>query len=645
MRRAAAAVIGLAALAAGILWIPARGPVRLEVGGFEDGLLEGAWSRVERQNLDPPAATDDVLSFYMRSSPPTSGVALPIVPRGANVRLTLRGVTSVRGDVAVFVGGQAAGKILLTRGPWAAHTITFPAALAGGGPLDVSLALRPLPLVRGGHIDNPQLFVDFVEVEADEGWRLSPSRILMLAAGVAAITAFAFVIGLPMPVAMGSGLGAAVLVVVLARVAPLGLVVAVPRLLPLALAAGLAAYAALVMVAAHERAALAALVAAGTLAHGSVVFFPNHFPPDIDIHVRRSVDLGTVPFVYGDMMVYGSQVPTVSQDRGSATEALGARVLIPYSPLPNIFYYAAHRAGLSLFWAMTALNAALAMLVVVPLWLAARRVWSDEAAWIATGLYVLDLAVWHHLGRSHAPAVFGGALGTMALLYLLARADEITDRRRVILAGIVLGVAVLGYSSLVVLFGFFGLVLLVLLMIEARGLPKGAGRGLALALVVGGLLAGALFYFHYVPGLLRGATGIEAEEDQFPGRTYWIFHNESKHSLRLWALGFAIPLTAGLLAAPLAVWRATRAARPILVAWLAAWAFVMFFKEPFLFPKLLRWAKEDQFLSPLLCLFIGAAVAAVPHRVARWGLAALVLAVALAIEWRDFLHHASSLLL
>jgi hypothetical protein len=71
----------------------------------------------------------------------------------------------------------------------------------------------------------------------------------------------------------------------------------------------------------------------------------------------------------------------------------------------------------------------------------------------------------------------------------------------------------------------------------------------------------------------------------------------------------------------------------------------MFFKEPFLFPKLLRWAKEDQFLSPLLCLFMGAAVAAVPHRIARWGLAAVVLTVALAIEWRDFLHHANSLLL
>jgi hypothetical protein len=644
MRMGAATAAALAVLTGAILFVPAGGKVRLEVGGFEDGLLRGAWSRVIRQNLDPPAADDGVLTFYCRASPPNSEVVLPITPRG-DVRLALRADTTVRGEIGVFVAGKAAGKVLMTRGPWTSHVVEFPAALAEDGALDVSFALRPLPLVRGAHVENPQVFVDFVEVEATGGWRPSPAALASMALMVGVITGFAFGIGLPTRVATAVGALTLVAAVVLVRVAPCPVLIAAPRLLPLALLTGLAARLALAQVDRVPRAVLAGVVALGTLAHASVVFFPNHCPPDIDIHARRTRDLGDVPLEYQALLRYGSQLPTASQDQGSATAALGERTLIPYSPLPYVFYYAAHRAGLDLYWAMTALNAALAMLVVVPLWLAAQRAWGDFAAWTAVALYSVDLAVWHHLGRSHAPAVFGGALGTTALLVLLARADQIADRRAVIAAGVLLGVAVLGYSSLVVMIGFFGLVLLALLLVDARGLDVAQRRGLALALVVGGLVAGGLFYFHYVPGLLKGATGVEAEPDLFPGKTYFIFHNESRQSLRLWVLGFAVPLVAGLVSFRFALWRAPRWARPILVSWLAAWALVMFFKEPFLFPRLLRWAKEDQFVSPLMDLSLAAAVASVPERRLRWVLAAAAVAVMAALEGRDFVHHANSLLL
>jgi hypothetical protein len=646
MTRVAGMAAGLALIAGTALLVPSRRPVRLEIGAFDGPLLSGAWSRSVRENLDPPAAEDDVLTFYRRAAPPTSGFRLPINPSG-RVSLALRGITSVRSEVGVFVSGQAAGKVLLTRGPWRAHTVEFPPSLAGGG-LDVSLALRPLPLVRGAHVDNPQLLLDYVEVTAENGWRLSWPAIAALVIAVAAVVLFVGTMGLPPSIVWGVGTAFGAAVVVLARVAPVAATLAAPRLVPVALAAGLVARFLLARVGGtspRERAALAALVAAGTLAHGSLVFFPNHNPPDIDIHVRRSLDLRGVPFEYQALLRYGSQLPTASQDMGQATAALGERTLIPYSPLPYFFYYAAHKGGLDLYWAMTAFNAALAMLAAVVLWLSAARVWDREAAWMAAAFYALDLAVWHHLGRSHAPAVFGGALGTMALAYLLGRASEIATRREIVGAGLVLGVAVLGYSSLVVLIGFFGLVLLTLLLVDARGLSTEARRGLALALIVGGMVAGALFYFHYVPGLLGGAASVEAEPDAFPGKTFFIFHNESRQSLRLWILGFWMPLGLGLLCAPLAWVRAPRWARPVLTSWLAAWVLVMVFKEPFLFPKLLRWAKEDQFVSPLLCLCAGAALAAVPRRTLRWGLAGLLLAGALYLEANDFAHHANSLLL
>ncbi len=639
----------LASAAAFLLARPlGRGPLRLELGGFEDGLIAGDWGRSDRADLDPLATTDGLISFYFRPGPVNGELRLPIEPGAGPLRMTLRATASVRSGVSVFGSAERLGEVLVQPRTWSPHSLLLAPGAWPPGPLQLKLALRPLPLVRGGHVDDPRLLVDFVELGSEAGLRLSWAACAAVA--LVPLLAFGFALATsatPRAALLGS-LASAGALLALARSAPFATLLAIPRLLPLALAAGGLAYAALrrwAAPAAQESRALAVLVALGTLGHGSLVFFPDHNPPDIDIHVRRTLDLAQVPFEYQALLRYGSQLPTPSQDQGAATAALGEKTLIPYSPLPYFFYYAFQRLGLDLYWAMTALNAALAMLVAPALFLAARRVWSAEAGWLAAILYSLDLAVWHHVGRSHAPAAFGGALGTAALLLLAAQADAVAAPRRAAAVGVALGLAALGYSSLVVLLGLFGLALLALVAAGAGGLSPGGRRGIASALALGGLVAGTLFYFHYAPGLLLGARGVEAEPDLFPGRSFFVFHNESRQSMRLWALGFAWPLGAGLLAAPWALRRAVPAARPVLLAWLAAWALLMVLKEPVFFPRLLRWAKEDQFLSPLLCLCIAAACTAAKPRWLRMTLTALALVGALLLQLRDFQHHANSLLL
>jgi hypothetical protein len=623
-----------------------RPSVRLEVGAFEGGLLGAGWSRSERADVDPPATTDGRTSFYYRAAPANGAITLPFSSSGAPLRLTLRATARVRSALGVFVSGAPAGEMLVRPGPWDLHTLAIPAALVRGSTLELALALRPLPLVRGAHVERPEVLVDYVEISSPPALRLAPAACLMLAATAVAGFAFAALVGIPIAPSLLVGLAAGQGAVLLAWIEPLPVLLAVPRLLPVALLCGLLAHRCLrgrTLAAPSELACLAALVAAGVLFHGSVVFFPDHSPPDIDFHVRRTLDLAGVPLDYPSILRYASQLPSASQDRGSATAALGESTLIPYSPLPYVFWYAASRLGMNLYWGMTVLDAALAMAVAPWLWVVADRLWGRGTAWLAALLYTLDLAVWHHVGRCHAPAVFGGALATAALLYLALRAGRMDTAGRAAAAGVILGVAALGYSSLVVLYGLFGLALLCLLLLDARGLTPAARRGVAGALVVGGLVAGALFYFHYVPGLLSGARGVEAEPDLFPGRTFFIFHNESRQSLRIWILGYWIPLLAGLLAAPLAFRRLQPAARPVMLSWLLAWALIMLLKEPAFFPKLLRWAKEDQFLSPLLCLLVAGGVFALPRSWMRWAGAAAAVATALWLQLRDFGHHANSL--
>jgi hypothetical protein len=84
-------------------------------------------------------------------------------------------------------------------------------------------------------------------------------------------------------------------------------------------------------------------------------------------------------------------------------------------------------------------------------------------------------------------------------------------------------------------------------------------------------------------------------------------------------------------------------ARPILIAWFLAWAMFMVLKEPAFFPRILRYGKELQFISPLVALSIAGAVMAVPRPLLRWSLAAVVLGAAVWLQARDFAHHAVSL--
>lgn len=614
----------------------------LEIGGFDRALAEGEWTRSTRGRFREEEVPDGVNPFYYRHAPPTGALALPLVAEGP-LRLRWRASSNVRTLIDVVVDGRSVAEIAVNRGAFKLHEMSFtpPAADARGTRLPFTL--QAAPLVRSYEAADPKVMVDRIELEA-ERFRLSNAAVAAVFLAPLMVFAFASLTGSSPGLALLAAAVTGAATVGLAATAPLALAVALPRLGPVALLAGVLARA---MLAGRgdvvDRGRIALLVAAGVALHGSVAFFPDHAPPDLDIHVRRTLDFATVPFEYDALMRYSSQLPTASQDIGQATDALGAGVLIPYSPLPYVAWYAAHRAGLDLYWAMPAINAAAVLLLAPLLYLAAAWAFSREAGLLAAALLALDLSSWHHFGRHHAPAVFGMALGSAALLYLMRRAEDLGDRRVATGAALALGVAVTGYSSLAVMYALFGVALLVLLAVDARGLDRAQKTGAMAALVLGGALGLGLFYGHYVPGLIGGARGVEAEPDLFPGRTFFIFNNESRQVMRQWALGLWAPFLLAAVALPFALKRARASTRPFLAAWALAWALVMALKEPFLFPRLLRWGKEDLFVAPALALLIAGGLAAVPARVPRRLLQAAVLAGLLWLQWRDFLHHANSL--
>ena len=631
----------LTALAAGDLH---RTRYLIEVEPFRGRFLSGTLGAAERVTTGVEDTTDGRTDFTVRPVLAALHLALPLCSRDGAISLTLRSYTRVFTLVDVYLGGDRRQTLPVKPMKWHRHRAALVQEGSCGPGLGLSLAMRQRPEVRGRDVERPEMLVDYLELEAKTGLTLAWGGRLLIAAIPVAVFAFAWLIGLSARASSILAGASALAGLALVRLDPVPVLLAVPRLLPLALLAGLLGYRITKRRVEEVTArSLALLVFASIVVHGAWVFLPGHLPPDIYIHQQRTLDLARVPVSYDGLLTYGSHFPTPSQDRGEATEALGARMRIPYSPLPYLGYFALHLLGLDLAWAMTAANAAVVSLMGLAMFGVARLVWGAWAGWLAALLYWVDLAVWHHLGRSHAPAVVGGVLTLAAMLFLLREVAASGTPTGLPLATTLVALALLGYSASLPLFGLFAGLWLVCLLIETRTQEAAVRQRLTMAVVLGGLVAGSLFYFHYLPGMLGGVRGMAADADPFPGRSFFVFRNESRQALRVWWAGFWIPLAAGLLAAPFALKSASARVRPLLVSWLGAWGLFMLLKELPALSKLLRWAKEDQFLSPLLCLMIAGAAGRTQVAWLRWLLTMLALGAGLWLHARDYSFHANTL--
>lgn len=606
----------------------ARGP--LMMSGL--GPSSAVWA------LPDAEVADGRRDFYFRQlEAPQSTLSLPIRPRGP-FRLGIRMDTTVRTRVDLLRGETVVGGTFVAPGPWGESAIAGNLDLPV---LDLLVRFDDAPLVRRSDLSNFRRYIDEVTVRSERGFdlpwtsRLAGGLLVLLLVALASLTAggaWAAVAAVVAPVILSA----------LLFHDPVAISLALPRLIGF-----VAASAAVISLIGRglrlRRASIAFLALLGSLmvfACGLLSFLPNHSPADLDIHIWRTVDLADVPMTYEGWFRYGSHYPTPSQIRGSATETLGGGPAIPYSPLPYVVFYGAHVLGLDLHWSMNAIEA-LSLSLLLPLILAfALRASTETGAFLAAALMALDLATIHHLGRAHSPAVVGGALGLGSLLAFGLALPELDRPGRWKVPALLLGLGALGYSSTPLFYALFGMAMMAFLLSgkETRGLL----RPVALALGAGGAIALVLYYGHYLPGLVGGGKTPLAS-DPYPGRTFFIFHNESRQSLRLWRLGLFVPFLAAIPATGLVIARGSAVVRSFLLAWLSAWAGIMLLKEPWGLPVLLRWAKEDFYVAPALALVIAIAIARLDSRPFRIALAALSVLTFLYLRVVDYGFHANTL--
>lgn len=622
------------------LSLPVGQEIHVPIGSGRGPLIMSGLGPSEAATALPNAeVADGRRDFYFRQiEAASSTVSIPLQTNGP-FSVGVRADSTVRTRVRVNVLGKQVAEAFIATGPWAETRIGDNLRI---GQPSFDLNFEDAPLVRRSDTDNLRRYVDELVLRSDQGFQIPwSSRLcaglllvwLVLATRASPLPGLAFLAAVAGPAALTW----------IAMQEPVGSSLALPRLLGFVLLSTLltVGLCRMLSLSRPQRAALCLLGGGLVLGCGFLSFLPNHSPADLDIHIWRAVDLAQVPTTYDAWLRYGSHYPTPSQIRGAATEALGQGPAIPYSPLPYVFFYAAHALGLDLHWSMNALEAT-ALALLLPLVFAFARIASssDLGGLLAATLMALDLATIHHLGRAHSPAVFGGALGLVALLAFGLALSTIRRPGQIGISAVLLGLGALGYSSTPLFYGLFGVAALALLALQKE--TNELLTPVAMTLVAGGLIALALFYGHYIPGLMRGGSnGLIG--DPFPGRTFFVFHNESRQSLRLWRLGLFVPFLAAIPATWIVISRCSAIVRTFLLSWLAAWAGVMLLKEPWALPLLLRWAKEDFYVAPALTLVIAVAVARVESRPVRIALTAACVITALCLRINDYGFHADTL--
>lgn len=636
-RQAFVSLLGFLLGVAGLSFNVGR-EIRIPLGGARGPLMMSGLGPSSAALALPDAEVADARrDFYFRQiEAPQSTLSLPLRPRGP-WSLGIRMDTTIRTRVDLLHDKQEVGGAFVAPGPWSES----PLASLDLATLDLAVRFEDAPLVRRSDPENFRRYVDDVTVRSEEGFdlpwasRIAGGGLVFLLVALSLFTARR---------------ASAALVVVAAPLIlsallfhdPVSVALALPRLVGFvaASAALIALIGGLLSLRRTSIAFLALLGSAMVFAYGFLSFLPDHSPADLDIHIWRTVDLGAVPMTSEGWLRYGSHYPTPSQVRGSAAETLGEGPAIPYSPLPYVLFYAAHAVGLDLHWAMNAIEAA-SLSLLLPLVFAFVLMASTEmGGFLAATLMALDLATVHHLGRAHSPAVVGGALGLGCLLAFGLALPELSQPGRWRAPALLLGLGALGYSSTPLFYALFGLAMMSFAFMgrETRSLL----RPIALALGMGGAIALVLYYGHYIPGLL-GAEKTPLAADPYPGRTFFIFHNESRQSLRLWRLGLFVPFLAAIPATWLVISRGSAAVRSFLLAWVSAWAGIMLLKEPWGLPVLLRWAKEDFYVAPALALLIAIAISRLESRSLRIALAVWSVGAFLYLRAADYAFHANTL--
>lgn len=630
---------------------------RIELGASDDAFLLGndsAWGRAYRDSgpFRVRRGQRTMTYFAARQAYPGAGIRVPARVSDGDGELQLRAHRYGRpGIIHVFGNGIHLGSLVFVHDtyPWEVFQLRVPAATFRSDGLEVEL--------RGDEADpdialdsGALVALDYVDLiprdESDTRVRLAPhvsvlalalpAAILLtlwwgglsptLSAGVVTLATGAVVTGLAK--APGPTSGA---LEHLFLVAPIGLVVYAVLRRPLHVDAGLAR-------------GLTAGFSLVVLAHATIIFFPNHQPPDLGPHLGQIGRMGDSRFAGGDFWEFSSSYGV----DGRGKPHFGADYEAPYPPWTYAIVHVLRKAlNHSRFWLELVGMTCAGLMALLSFALARRFSTNPCAATFAFILMAIEISTWHHASRVHVPGMLGGVFFLMAITYLAYRFEQL-ERWSVLLGFAFLSMlATLAYTATLFHFVFFMIWFTVLELFERRSpLPSATTLRAVAASSTGTLGSFAVFYHRFVAPALASKDAILAYEGYRAPATFFFLRNQMRDTAKILSLGYPWFVALALPAyVRLKEWSQGALSRRIILAWTATYVMLLVLKDPVFFPQLFLHVKEDLLFAPLACILGAMTLSAAwssPGKLKKWAVGA-VLVFLLVLQARDYLYNADTI--
>jgi hypothetical protein len=378
------------------------------------------------------------------------------------------------------------------------------------------------------------------------------------------------------------------------------------------------------------------------LAHSTIIFFPDHKPPDLGPHLGQIGKLAS-DWSWERFWDFSSSFG----EEGRGKPHFGASYEAPYPPWT---YFLVHTLRRFLdhprFWlefvGMTA-GAILALLAFALATLLAR---DEKAPWFAFLLMSLEIATWHHASRVHTPGLVGEVFFVGAVTYLVFRYGTFHRAKTLLTFALLSLLATLIYTATLFHFVTFMVCFTAVELAKSRSfLPSVETLRAVGSSVLGTTGSFAIFYHRFVAGALASGDAILAEEGYRAPATFYFLRNQMRDTARI--LEFGYPLFA-LLALPayfrLRDWTTGGLARQTILAWTLSYGVLLVLKDPLFLPQLLLHVKEDMLFAPAMCVLGGMTLAGAWRR-QRLGraFAVTVLSLFLVLQARDYQYNADTI--
>jgi len=605
---------------------------RFEIGSMDRDFLYEEAQFSTPMAMSGPIRYDDgsvaVIDFYGRLTARCAELEIPYHSLRSPLRLFLRAHRfGLQGKVLLDVNGELLGEFVFGKSsyPWGGIRTIVPQSVAERGPLHIELVTEGGDPPPSHMSEETGVGLDWIDVSPmSQGAVLRPSPAAYTALYVFVLSGFAFALLSGLSLSRATVALGALVAVACASTArfPVETSVALARLwivFPFALAVHFAVTRVLGKEC-FDAHFVSRLVAIAALVHSVLIFFPNHLPPDVPLHGVQVSWLSSADFSYTGLLDYSRTLSRSitsdavlmeieREDKGpeeASRQSFGA----PYPPFFYLLAFSLSRLHGDLRFVLEFLAVAMGSLMLVLVFLIAKAFFTDGVtARIAAILFAMEISVWHHSNRGHAPGVFGALFVLLFLWYLASRGDSPHRPLGVARFALLTAVVALCYTVALVQISIFIFcyALLLLLFGEVREGRRSLVSPMLAGFAIGLVAAVALFYAPYVAAVLTPSQGsgvlLARTSDYDPPATFYFLRNQLRDSVRILQNGHVVFVLLSI--AGLGFLRRSQASldrRCWIWAGLSTYAFMLVLKDPVFLPRIFLHAKEDLFYAPFACL-------------------------------------------